>query len=186
MARAPWLSVTLVGTFVAGLIIEFVEKTWFSEAVATAAPRMTEAFKSLLYFIPMIGGMAGNIGSQSSTIMIRGFATGEVDPTKPMRVLKAELSLALLIGLLSGLAVGVATTLVHPDNPTLGLVVGIALPCAIFMAALAGTLVPFACNWVGVDPAYAGGPFLLTLNDISAYLIYFSVAIVMLDRLGGA
>ncbi|MDG2150420.1 MAG: magnesium transporter [Planctomycetota bacterium] len=185
VARAPWLSVTLVGTFFAGLIIEYVERTWFPnvlEAISHNAAR----FQTLLYFIPLIGGMAGNVGSQSSTIMVRGFATGEVDPTRPMRVLRGEVTLALIIGVLSGLTVGMATHLLYPADPYLGVIVGVALPCAILVAALAGTLIPFACHAVRVDPAYAGGPFLLTMNDIAAYLIYFAVAINLQDLLGGA
>jgi magnesium transporter len=185
VARAPWLSVTLAGTFFAGLIIEFVEKTWFADAGASVLGGRGSTFKSLLYFIPLIGGMAGNVGSQSSTIMVRGFATGEVDPRRPMRVLPGELVLALIIGLLSGLLVGTMTSIVYSDIPQLGLVVGVALPCAILVAALAGTLIPFACHLVRVDPAYAGGPFLLTMNDIAAYLIYFAVAILLMDSLGG-
>jgi len=178
-ARAPWLSVTLMGTFLAALLIEYVESTWFKVGDGGDAN-----FRSLLYYIPLIGGMAGNVGSQSSTIMVRGFATGEVDPTKPLRVLRGELLLAVLIGLLSGVLVGVGVASVHPEAAWLGLVVGIALPCAIMVAALAGTLVPFACHRVGVDPAYAGGPFLLTMNDIAAFLIYFAVAILLMQSLG--
>jgi len=185
IARAPWLSVTLVGAFIAGLIIEFIEKTWFVSP-GDVLPAAEARFQSLLYFIPLIGGMAGNVGTQASTIMVRGFATGEVDPTRPGRVLRGELLLALIIGTLSGLIVGVATWFVHVDAPALGLIVGIALPCAIVVAALAGTLVPFACHAVKVDPAYAGGPFLLTMNDIAAYVIYFSVAINLQDVLAGA
>ena len=141
-------------------------------------------FRSLLYFIPLIGGMAGNVGSQSSTIMVRGFATGEVDPRRPTRVLGGEMILAVIIGLLSGLLVGLATTIVYHDTWWLGLVVGIALPCAICVAALAGTLVPFFCQAIKVDPAYASGPFLLTMNDIAAYVIYFAVAIGLMRTLG--
>jgi magnesium transporter len=185
VARAPWLSVTLVGTFAAGLIIEHVEKTWFPQALESMG-RAGTRFQTLLYFIPLIGGMAGNVGSQSSTIMVRGFATGEVDPTRPMRVLRGEVALGLIIGLISGALVGVATWLLYPDMPNLGLIVGVALPCAIVVAALAGTLIPFVCHAVKVDPAYAGGPFLLTLNDIAAYLIYFAVAINLLEALTGA
>ncbi|GJM21923.1 MAG: magnesium transporter MgtE [Planctomycetota bacterium] len=178
-ARAPWLAVTLAGTFVAALLIEYVERTWFEVGEGGDAN-----FRALLYFIPLIGGMAGNVGSQSSTIMVRGFATGEVDPTRPMRVLRGELLLALLIGALSALLVGCGVALAHADSAWLGWAVGLALPCAIFVAALVGTLVPFACHRVGVDPAYAGGPFLLTLNDIAAFLIYFAVAIQLMKFLG--
>ncbi len=196
-ARAPWLGVTLIGTFLAGLLLEGIEAVFFpsqldaamgkllgatkssSEAVANA-----HAFKMLMYYIPLIGGMAGNVGSQSSTIMVRGFATGEVDPKRPGRVLRGELLLALLIGILGGILVGALVSATHPDYPVLGLIVGLALPCAIVTAALAGTLIPFACQAVNVDPAYAGGPFLLTLNDLAAYTIYFAVAIGLIDMLG--
>ena len=88
--------------------------------------------------------------------------------------------------MLSGLCVGFATHWLYPGEPHLGVIVGVALPCAILVAALAGTLIPFACHAVRVDPAYAGGPFLLTMNDIAAYLIYFAVAINLQDVLGGA
>ncbi|MFT7464270.1 MAG: magnesium transporter [Pseudohongiellaceae bacterium] len=180
LARAPWLSVTLIGTFFAGMLIEWVESSWFE---LPALDGLGGDFKSLLYFIPLIGGMAGNVGSQSSTIMVRGFATGEVDPTRPSRVLPGELILALAIGLMSGVAVGCATALVYSEQRWLGLVVGVALPCAVFVAGLAGTLVPFACHRFKVDPAYASGPFLLTMNDIASYLIYFSVAIAIMNGL---
>lgn len=179
VARAPWLSVTLAGTFLAGLIIEFIEKTWFPQALGG-----DDTFKSLLYFIPLIGGMAGNVGSQSSTIMVRGFATGEIDPTRPMRVLRGEVTLAAVIGVLSGLIVGTLAALVYSHMAWLGLVIGVALPSAIVVAALVGTLVPFGCRRVDVDPAYASGPFLLTLNDIAAYVIYFAVAVTLQDWLG--
>lgn len=179
-ARAPWLSVTLAGTFLAGMLIELVEARWFS----TGTGPVNEDFKALLYFIPLIGGMAGNVGSQSSTIMVRGFATGEVDPRRPMRVLPGEVAIALCIGLVSGVLVGFAATFWHADKAWLGLVVGTALPCAVVVAAFAGTLVPFACQAVKVDPAYASGPFLLTLNDIAAYLIYFAVALGLMQALG--
>lgn len=175
-ARAPWLSVTLAGTFLAAMLIEYVEATWFGVAEGAG----DASFRALLYYIPLIGGMAGNVGSQSSTIMVRGFATGEVDPTKPMRVLRGEILLALMIGVAAGLIVGFGVAAFHSDAQWLGAVVGLALPCAILVAALAGTLVPFACHAVGVDPAYAGGPFLLTLNDIAAFLIYFAVAIQLM------
>ena len=189
-ARAPWLSITLGGTFMAGLLLEFIERTWFPSqvdqlvgAVANVGGDKATAYKMLLYYIPLIGGMAGNVGTQSSTIMVRGFATGEVDPNRPGRVLGDEMILALMIGVLSGLAVGVLVAMTHPAMSGLGVIVGVALPCAILCAAAAGTLVPFACHKIKVDPAYAAGPFLLTLNDLAAYVIYFWVAVSLMSQL---
>ncbi len=178
-ARAPWLAITLAGTFFAGLMLEAIELKWFGGTGTTSY------FSALLYFVPLIAGMAGNVGTQSSTIMVRGFATGEVDPTRPLRVLRGELILAVMIGVMAGIVVGAATTLFFSVDG-LGLVVGLALPASILTAALAGTLIPFFCHSIKVDPAYAGGPFLLTLNDLAAIAIYFGVALALKDVLAGA
>lgn len=180
MARSPWLAITLTGTFAASLVLEFIERTWFGPALSSVPSN----FKLLLYFIPMIGGMAGNVGSQSSAVMVRGFATGEVDTRRPMRVLPAELLLGVMIGVTAGVVIYFVLLLAHPDQRWLALVVGAALPCAISMAALSGTLIPFLCERIHVDPAYASGPFLQTMNDLTGYIIYFAVAIALMDSLG--
>jgi magnesium transporter len=180
MARSPWLAITLTGTFGASLLLEFIERTWFGP-VLSGVP---SSFKLLLYFIPMIGGMAGNVGSQSSATMVRGFATGEVDSHRPMRVLPNELVLGVMIGLAAGAIIGVVLALLHVEQRWVGVVVGTALPCAITMAALSGTLIPFLCERIHVDPAYASGPFLQTMNDLTGYIIYFAVAISLMHHLG--
>ena len=174
-ARAPWLGITLVGTFAASLLIEEFETNFV--AASAGGPSL---FNVLLYFVPLIAGLAGNVGTQSSTIMVRGFATGEVDPRRPMRVLRGEVTLALLTGLIAGVLVGVAAS-VFFDVVGLGWIVGLALPASILTAGLFGTLIPFLCEAVNVDPAYAGGPFLLTLNDLAAISIYFTVALTLRD-----
>ena len=85
-------------------------------------------------------------------------------------------------------AFGVVTGLLakgfYPDFEMLGWIVGLALFCSVITAALAGTLIPFACHAVKVDPAYAGGPFLLTLNDLTAFTIYFAVALSLRSFFG--
>jgi len=180
VGRAPWLAVTLLGSFGAALVIEAIERRWFGDA---SLPRVDNDFKALLYFIPLIGSMSGNVGTQSCTIMIRGFATGDIDPDRPMRVLPAEMMLALAIGLMSGLVIGPLIALLQPDRWWLGIVVGASLPCAIFAGAATGTLIPFLCHRIKVDPAYAGGPFLATMNDLSGFVVYFAVALGLMDVL---
>jgi magnesium transporter len=180
LARSPWLAITLTGTFAASLLLQYIERNWFG-ALLNVVPGN---FKALMYFIPMIGGMAGNVGSQSSATMVRGFATGEVDPERPMRVLRAELILGLMIGVTAGLMIGAIVAGLHVEQRWLGLVVGVALPCAITMAALSGTLIPFLCARIKVDPAYASGPFLQTMNDLTGYAIYFAVAVGLMRMLG--
>ena len=90
---------------------------------------------------------------------------------------------AAIIGVVGGLLVGSLIALLNPDRPWLGLIVGISLPCAVLAGAATGTLIPFACHRVHVDPAYAGGPFLSTMNDVSGYLVYFLVALGMIRLL---
>ena len=180
LARSPWLAVTLTGSFSASLLLEYAEGHWFGRVL----DEVPSTFRSLLYFIPLIGGMAGNVGSQSSATMVRGFATGEVDEDKPMRVLPRELILGLMIGIIAGVLVGCVVAGTHPEARWLGLVVGLALPCSITMAALSGTIIPFLCARLGVDPAYASGPFLQTMNDLTGYLIYFAVALALMHLLG--
>jgi magnesium transporter len=117
--------------------------------------------------------------------MVRGFATGEVDPKRPMRVLPGEVALAFMIGVLAGILVGIGVATVFTTVPGLGWIVGIALLLSTVTAALAGTLIPFGCQAINVDPAYAAGPFLLTLNDLAAFSIYFAVALGLQDVFAG-
>ncbi len=180
LARSPWLAITLTGSFGASLLLREIERHWFGPILED----VPSTYKSLLYFIPMIGGMAGNVGSQSSATMVRGFATGEVDPERPMRVLPREVLLGVMIGLSAGLLVGPFLALTSPQEAWLAAVVGVALPCSITVAALSGTLIPFLCERVKIDPAYASGPFLQTMNDLTGYAIYFTVAISLMSVLG--
>lgn len=172
-ARMPWLLVTLVGTFLAALLIQF-----FEEIFEGPAKEGTETLWTLLLcFIPMIGGMAGNVGIQSSTVMVRGLATGEVSTAIFMRLLLKEVFLAAAIGLISGLLIGSVVFLFYNQ---IGFVVALALFGAIVFAAFLGTVMPFACLWAKVDPAYASGPVLTTMNDLLGFLIYFLIAITLL------
>ena len=173
MARMPWLLVTLAGTYMAALLIQYYE-TIFDPGADKAETLWT----LLLCFIPMVGGMAGNVGIQSSTVMVRGLATGEVYPSIFTKLLLKELVIAAVIGLISGLLVG--GVLVFFRGETVGYVVGLALFLAIVSAAFLGTVMPFACIWFKVDPAYASGPILTTMNDLLGFAIYFSIAFPLL------
>jgi magnesium transporter len=193
MARFPWLMVTLAGTFFAAGIIRIFEAVWkqgselavetsiwekLSAAFTKIEPGETWTF--LICFLPMIGGMAGNVGLQSSTVMVRGFATGEVEPEFFIRILFKELIIAGVIGIMSGLIIGGAIAAIYDNGDHMGFVVGLSLFSAIFSAAFLGTLTPFLCQTMKVDPAYASGPLLTTLNDIFGFLIYFGIAGLLL------
>ena len=138
----------------------------------------------LLRYLPIIIGLAGNVGIQSSTILVRAFATGEVSPDRETSVITSEVIVGTLIGILCGLVtVGVAGFL--EGDYLFGAAVGIAISVAVTWAAFVGCVVPILCRRGGIDPAIVAGPFLITLSDISGAGIFVVVASLILD-LGSA
>ncbi len=167
--RLPWLLTTLVGGTVTGYFM------WLF--------RMTiEQVVALISFVPVITGMGGNVGGQSSTIIVRGFATGRIDFAGLRKVIFKELRVGLIMGTVCGLAIASVAWAWH-GNPYLGLVVGIAMMAAITVAALMGVLAPAFFKKLGIDPAIAASPVIQTSNDITGILIYFATATFFLAKL---
>ena len=167
--RLPWLLTTLVGGVVTGTLM------WFYKATLEQAIM-------LISFIPVITGMGGNVGGQTSTILVRGFATGRIDFSMLKQVFLKELRVGLIMGLTCGLVIAVVAMIWH-QNLYLGLVVGLAMVTAITVAACMGVVVTAFFKKVGIDPAIASSPFVQTVNDISGILIYFSLATMFLNYL---
>jgi magnesium transporter len=168
-ARLPWLLITLFGELFSGLIIAFFQG------------KVTE-FLILSAFMPIIMAMGGNVGTQSSTIVIRNIAIGRVESKHIIPILWRELRVGLIMGIISAIPVTLLAPLLH-TSPHVGLIVGTALFCAISFAAFTGTLVPLTLIRVKVDPAVASGPFISTFNDITGLTIYFSIAVLLLSLL---
>jgi magnesium transporter len=160
--RLPWLLSNMVGGLISGWLL-WRFKVTLSDALFLVA------------FIPVITAMAGNMGLQSSTIMVRGFAVGHVHIGNIWRILFKEVRVALLIGSVCGSAVGFLAHFWH-HNTVLGVVVGLAMTCAISTAAMLGTLAPALLKRLNVDPAISSGPVVTTCNDILGILIYFAIA----------
>lgn len=167
--RLPWLLTTLVGGVVTGSLM------WYFKATL-------EQVIMLISFIPVITGMGGNVGGQTSTILVRGFATGRVDFTMMKQVFFKELRVGLIMGVVCGLVIAVVATVWH-QNFYFGIVVGLAMITAITVAACMGVIVTAFFKKVGIDPAIASSPFVQTVNDISGILIYFSTATLFLKYL---
>ncbi len=167
--RVPWLLTNLIGSIVSGSILWFFRFT-IQEVVAVVT------------FIPVIAAMGGNVGLQSSTLIIRGLATGRIELSDVRRVFKREVLIGFLIGLLCG---GVTLTFaaVMHINLTLGLVVGIAMVCALVVSTSMATIMPVILKRYGVDPAVAAGPFVTTANDITGIAIYLGLATAVLSHL---
>lgn len=167
--RLPWLLTTLVGGVITGTLM------WYFKATL-------EQVIMLVSFVPVITGMGGNVGGQTSTILVRGFATGRIDFSNLRQVFFKELRTGLIMGLVCGLVIAAVAIIWH-QNVYFGLVVGIAMVAAITVAACMGVLVTTFFRKVGIDPAIASSPFVQTVNDITGILIYFMTATLFLEQL---
>lgn len=167
--RLPWLiGLTFMGMITATMLTNF-EETLERVAILGA-------------FIPIIGGMAGNSGTQSLAVAVRGISTGEIKDTSKLKLALRELGSGLITGTVCGIILLIIISLLYGE-PMLGLIVSISLMIAMAIATLTGTLVPILMNRLGVDPAVASGPFITTGNDIISLLVYFSLANMFIHML---
>jgi magnesium transporter len=130
-------------------------------------------------FIPVIIGMAGNVGTQSLTIIVRGLAMRHIDSKQYWTVLVREVSTGLLLGVTYGLVLGIVARLMgYSETNILAIsgTVALAALSAISIAALFGSAIPLLFSRIGVDPAVATGPFLTSTIDVIGVLIYVALA----------
>jgi magnesium transporter len=169
-ARMPWLLVTLIGGITAGWVIRALDQLLGGGGDAVV--------KETAQLLPLVAGLAGNVGMQSSAVMLRGFATGEINRSRLKGVIRDEILAGLINGILCGLVSGimaVAITGSH-DIRRFG-AVGISVAVASTMAGTLGAVVPTTCYRLGIDPAVSAGPFITTLNDILGFAIYMTVCL---------
>ncbi|MDA8017314.1 MAG: magnesium transporter [Thermoanaerobaculia bacterium] len=167
--RLPWILFNLVGLLGAGILT-----TRFEQAFDMAV---------LVGFIPVIMGMAGNIGSQTSTIAVRGLATGRLNPgSGEIRTfLWQQLKVGSLLGITCAALVALASlgiaqlTDYSAGRLELVLAVSLSLLATVLLASLNGALIPVLFQRIGFDPAVASGPLVTTANDVLGVLIYFSL-----------
>ena len=162
--RLPWLFASWIGGIVAAFIIGVFDNI-LENAIALAA------------FIPVIIGMGGNVGTQSSTIIVRGLATGRVSFENSIGILLKEMRVGLILGILYGMLLGFFAIFQFIDtSPMLGVVVGLSICVSMILAATIGSLVPLVLNRFEIDPAIATGPFVTTAIDIMGVAFYFLIA----------
>jgi magnesium transporter len=164
--RLPWLLATLAGLTVPGLLVVAFQVTF---------PEMA----ALVPFVLVIGAMGGNVGSQSATIVVRGFATGRVDFHNLGRFLLKELIISTLMGFACGVLAGIVAAIWQGD-PMLSVTVAVSMVAAIIASALMGVLVPYFFRLINIDPAIAAGPLVTTIDDIFAIGIYYAVALALI------
>ena len=161
--RLPWLFASWIGGLIASRIIEH-----FNTAIASMA--------ALAAFIPVIVGMGGNIGIQSTTITVRGLATHRIEQRRLWGYLLKEVSVALMLGLVYGVLLGVASALMYHGNIDLGLATGLGILTSMVLASVLGATLPLLFHRMGIDPAVASGPFVTTIIDIVGVGAYFLIA----------
>jgi len=164
--RALWLGVNLVTAVIASWVIGQFEET-IGKLVALAV------------LMPIVASMGGNAGTQTLTLVIRGLATGTVNATNARRVLRKELMVGGLNGLLWALVVAAIAAAWYHDL-SLGLVIATAMIINLVFAALAGVLLPIVLRRLGVDPALASGVALTTVTDVVGFLAFLGLATLFL------
>ena len=164
--RLPWLLASCLGGILAFFVIGRFEGT-------------LNRYAYLAAFIPVIMGMGGNIGTQSSTIVVRGLATGRINTRDFWSVISKECAIGLILGLVYALLIGLVAQVSY-SIIWLALAVGLSVICSMTVAALVGSCVPLLMARVNIDPAVATGPFVTTSIDIISVYFYFVIATLCL------
>lgn len=165
-ARLPWLVLALFGGFISVKMLGLFEGAMLEHG-------------KLFFFTPLIAAMAGNVGVQSSAIIVQGLANNTISGSIIQRLLK-ELSLSLLNGVILASILFLGSHFLLNVEFIIGIIVTIALISVIIIASLIGTFIPLLLHQFKIDPALATGPFITTSNDICGILIYFSIAKLIL------
>jgi len=181
--RLPWLLTCLASSMFSAIVLLALFKPHFS------GPQ----WFSIFMFLPAIAAIGGNSGLQTSAVVVRGLATGDLAALAFGQVFLRESRVAVIVAgfcaIFAGVAAGAWLT-VHPGElaadqaPKLGLSVGLAMFCGIMLSTTLGFLLPFLFRRIGIDPAISSGPLVTTLNDALGILTYFSLAFLLLNVLG--
>ncbi len=164
--RFIWLAILLVG----GTLTSFVMQG-FSEYL--------EAVVALAFFIPLLIDTGGNVGSQSTAVMVRGLALNEIDRRNYWKLAGSELIIGALLGVLLAL-IGIFRAVLLREGMILGLVVGISLWVIVVFSNLLGLFLPVILRKLGIDPALAATPVITTLVDVGGIIMYFQIARLLL------
>jgi magnesium transporter len=160
-ARIPWLFIGMTGGVLAALLLSKFEVN-------------LGLYPEMAFFIPLIGAMGGNVGVQSSAIIVQGIAANTIGIESMIRKLFKELTVALINGSILS-SIMLAYNLIRNESLALTATVSISLLSVILSASLLGTFIPLVLNRLKIDPALATGPFITTMNDIIGLAIYLSV-----------
>ena len=167
--RLPWLAINMVTLFVAITVVNAFE--WVIASMVALAT-----------FLPLVSGEAGNAGSQTTTVIVRGMALGEVDVRNGIRALAKELMAAAINGAIIGIGTGTAIY-VWKKEPVIALAAAMAMVLNFLMGALAGVLVPLGLKLMRVDPALASAAFVTAVTDTLGFLFFLGIATFLMQWL---
>lgn len=165
--RITWLLILVVTGFISGTIMEE-----FSFALKNVV--------SLTFFIPLLMGSGGNAGTQAASVVVRGLAIGEVKLGDIWRVVKKEFLIGISVGTVLGI-LALLRALILQKSSLLGITVGLSMVVTVTVATCLGAILPIICEKLGFDPAVVSGPLITTVVDISSLLIYFGIAMQLMD-----
>ena len=170
--RLPWLVVNLATAFIAASVVKLFEGTI---GVVT----------SLAVFMPVVAGMGGNAATQTLAVIVRGIALGELTWRNTRKALLKEATVGIGNGVACGI-VGAGVVWLMQGNPFLGAILGLAMVINMFVAAIAGTLIPLALRALKVDPALASSVFITTLTDVFGFLSFLGLGALFIKYLAVA
>lgn len=168
--RVGWLLILLVINFLSGTVLQT-----FEEAISTLVV--------LTFFVPMLIDTGGNAGSQTATLIIRGFASGDVNFENLFRIIRLELGTALLLGITVGTLGFFRSLTVKGSSLMLGVVVFLSLVAVIFLGVITGIVLPFMSKKIKIDPAVISAPLITSIVDVCGLIIYFNIARILLPQL---
>ena len=161
-SRTPWLLIMMLSATVTGQILGYYENAMAAMPV-------------LITFIPMLMGTGGNCGSQSSTLIIRGLAVGEIEFRDVFKVIFKEARIAVIVGVLLSLVNGVRIFFMYGHDMTLALALGLTMIGVVLMAKCIGCILPLTAKKLGLDPAIMAAPLITTILDTCTILVYFNI-----------
>ena len=160
--RALWLMLLMLSATVSGEILAHYESAMAVMPI-------------LITFIPMLMGTSGNCGSQSSTMVIRGIAVGEIEFKEFFKVVFKEIRIALLVGLMLAVVNGIRVYIMYDQDIMLAIAIGITIIAIVCMAKCIGCTLPLFAKKIGLDPALMAAPLISTIMDTCTILMYFAI-----------
>jgi magnesium transporter len=161
-SRVPWLLVNLVTAFLAASVIGLFDAT-------------IEQVVALAILMPIVAGMGGNAGSQTMTVTVRALATRDLDIYNASRIIRREMGVGFINGALFAVLIGLVAGFWF-SSPEIGGIIAAAMVINMFVAALAGILIPLLLDRLGADPAVASSVFVTTVTDVVGFFAFLGLA----------